>query len=469
LAIREDSRRTDIFEMTNERATLAEIPEKVTAATAYLLFFLIVLLPAATIVAGAKIVLLGVLLVLVSLGAVIKGKFELDPAVALLTCAFATFGFLLVVRGWFSGAPGATNLSGVHAVWPLVYLALIGAILRIRTFRNVETIIAAAAALTGILAVIYLLSQLNFVPAIPHFDALLPDEEAGIGFFEGYVRMNLPGINSLGFVVPFLMATIVMTSSAHRETARWKVFLWTSLLLSMFVVIVSGRRAITLDLALAPVLILFFGHFFPVVERRVLLRAFRRFAIAAVLGVFLLVLLLRPFYTINFSGFFERFFSGFDFSATSVDNSPDERRQQYFALVNEWYEHPVLGAGLGEPAYGSVRSDAMPWAYELSYLALLSQTGLLGVTVYGSGIAWIYWMAVRIFRAGGPFGEIMLPLIVGTTCFLIANATNPYLAKFDGLWTLFLPLALINRWRIAHRDTLYARVTALPIAEGTIG
>ena len=456
--------------MLNESATLTEIPEKVTAATAYLLFFLIVSLPAATIVASAKVVLLGALLVLVSLGAVIKGKFELDPGVALLTCAFATFGFLLVVRGWITGAPGATNLSGVHAVWPLVNLVLIGALLRIRTFRIMERTIVVAAALTGILAVIYLLSQLDFVPAIPHFDALLPDEEAAIGFYEGYVRMTLPGINSLGFVVPFLMATIVMKSSSPLGTPRSKIWLWTSLLLSMFVVIVSGRRAITLDLALAPILILFFGYFSPLVQRRVLMKSLRRFAITAVLGVFLVVLLLRPFYTIDFTGFFERFASGFDFSATSVDNSPDERRQQYFALVDEWLEHPVLGAGLGEPAYGSVRSDTMPWAYELSYLALLSQTGLLGVIVYGGGVAWIYWMAIRIIRAGGLFGEIMLPLIVGTTCFLIANASNPYLAKFDGLWTIFLPLALINRWRIVHRDALgVAGLSALPIGEGTSG
>jgi hypothetical protein len=27
---------------------------------------------------------------------------------------------------------------------------------------------------------------------------------------------------------------------------------------------------------------------------------------------------------------------------------------------------------------------------------------------------------------------------------LIANATNPYLLKFDGMWMFFLPLAVIN-------------------------
>ena len=77
----------------------------------------------------------------------------------------------------------------------------------------------------------------------------------------------------------------------------------------------------------------------------------------AVVGVFLVILLLRPVYTISFEGFFDRFSSGFDFSATSVDNSPDERRQQFFALLEGWYEHPVLGAGLGEPRLCGSISD----------------------------------------------------------------------------------------------------------------
>ena len=86
-----------------------------------------------------------------------------------------------------------------------------------------------------------------------------------------------------------------------------------------------------------------------------------------------------------------------------------------------------------------IRSDVMPWAYELSYLALLYQTGLVGLGIYATGIAWIYFMGVKILRSGGMFAESMLPLLVGMTCFLVANATNPYLAKFDGLWIIFLP------------------------------
>ena len=441
--------------MQNENQIATGFGEMATAGTAYLLFFLILLFPAASAVATVKMILLAVLLPLVALGAVLKGKFALDSNVAMITGFFSAFGIVLVLRGMIIGAPGASNLAGVHAFWPLVYLILIGGMLQVSTLKSLEKTIIVAAATIGTLAVAYLLSQLHVIPEIPHFDSLLPDDEATIGFYEGYVRMALPGVNSLSFLVPFLMATIVIRSSSRSARGSSKFWIWISLLLSMFVVIVSGRRATTLALFLTPILIFVFGFFAPSDERFAVMKSLRRFIVTAVVGVFLVILLLRPVYTISFEGFFDRFSSGFDFSATSVDNSPDERRQQYFALLNGWYEHPVLGAGLGEPAYGSVRSDVMPWAYELSYLALLYQIGLLGLTIYAAGIAWIYFMGIKILRRGGMFAESMLPLLVGMTCFLIANATNPYLAKFDGLWIIFFPVAVINLWLIHRRNAGY--------------
>ena len=67
-----------------------------------------------------------------------------------------------------------------------------------------------------------------------------------------------------------------------------------------------------------------------------------------------------------------------------------------------------------------------------------------------SGIIWIYWMGIRIIRKGGKLALDMIPIMVGMTCFLIANATNEYLIKFDSIWVIFLPITLINYWLIAN-------------------
>jgi len=75
----------------------------------------------------------------------------------------------------------------------------------------------------------------------------------------------------------------------------------------------------------------------------------------------------------------------------------------------------------------------------------------VGLLAYAAGVIWIYCLGTRVIKEGGILGQMMVPLLVGMTCFLIANATNPYLGKFDGLWTLFLPIAVINYWLLGYQ------------------
>jgi hypothetical protein len=137
------------------------------------------------------------------------------------------------------------------------------------------------------------------------------------------------------------------------------------------------------------------------------------------------------------------FLRGFDFSREA---SAIPRRDQLFALLRGWADAPLLGAGHGASAPGVVRAREMPWAYELSYVALLFQTGLLGFVAYASAVGWLMWMLVKVIRVGDELSLLALPVTVGMVCFLIANATNPYLAKFDYLWILFVPIGVVNYW-----------------------
>jgi hypothetical protein len=92
-----------------------------------------------------------------------------------------------------------------------------------------------------------------------------------------------------------------------------------------------------------------------------------------------------------------------------------------------------------------------PWSYELSYIALLYHTGLCGLGLYAAGVVWIFFTGWRIIRSGHPLAQRLIPVLVGTACFLIANATNPYLEKYDYMWVIFLPLAYVNLWLLRER------------------
>ena len=102
-------------------------------------------------------------------------------------------------------------------------------------------------------------------------------------------------------------------------------------------------------------------------------------------------------------------------------------------------------------------------------IPLLFHTGVLGFGAYVSGVIWIYWMGVRMIRSGDRIGLYMLPVLVGMSCFLIANATNPYLEKFDYLLVVFLPIALINFWLLArNKARVSARRPALHVSGGGV-
>jgi O-antigen ligase len=112
-----------------------------------------------------------------------------------------------------------------------------------------------------------------------------------------------------------------------------------------------------------------------------------------------------------------------------------------------WSNSPLIGQGLGASADSVVRSEEQPWAYELSYVALLFQVGLLGFIIYSSAVLWIFYAGLKIVRLRPDAAQIILPLLAGLAGLLLVNITNPYLFKFDYLWTIFLPVAAINAYR----------------------
>jgi hypothetical protein len=128
------------------------------------------------------------------------------------------------------------------------------------------------------------------------------------------------------------------------------------------------------------------------------------------------------------------------------------RRDQFLALVDGWLQQPVFGSGQGAPAPGFIRSVETPWSYELTYLALLYHTGIVGFVVYTAGLFWTFLKSRQIARTGWPQAPYLVATLVGTASFVLANATNPYLEKYDSIWVLFLPIAFINVWLIeTHR------------------
>ena len=436
-----------------DKAPLAGIGRWV-SLSGYLLFFLMLVFPLVLSLVYVKAFLFGLLLVFVGVRGVRQLYLHLHLKVIVWTLALAVVSLFFCFKGMFLGAPGAVKCTEVYVVWPLVYLVLLSGIDSMGTLKGLGKTMVLSSCFIGLFGILFSLSQLGVIPPIPYLDSLISADELSSGFGSEHVELYFPGLVSMPFLVPFLVAMIVAGPRDPDTKLGLRVWLWLALLVDLIVALLSGRRGLQLVTILAPLLTFVLGSFQPVKQRVLLRKSIGKFALIAGLGIVISVPLLHSVYPITYEGLTERFSTGWDFGASSLDDSPGARREQYFALVDGWIRDPLTGAGLGASAYGSIRSETMPWSYELYYLALLFQTGIVGFAVYTAGIVWIFWSAIKIIRAGGAYSKLLIPVVVGVSGFLIATGTNPYLARFDGIWVVFLPLAFINHWLLTPDQAL---------------
>jgi hypothetical protein len=84
------------------------------------------------------------------------------------------------------------------------------------------------------------------------------------------------------------------------------------------------------------------------------------------------------------------------------------------------------------------------WTFSGSVVAAIALL-LAAAAVAGIDLGALFGSFLQGFQPGhSEDALVIVPALMGLICFLVGNATNPYLAKFDSLWVLFLPLAILN-------------------------
>ena len=410
---------------------------------AYLLFFLMLFVP--TAYQPLKAVLIVVVLATILMEAFLTKRFAVHSTVLALTLAMSLTGLAFVNLGLLNRNPGALRVMAVYVFWPLLYLLFVAGSARVAILKGLMQVLAAATIAISIYTLLYILHSANVLPGFLYYEL---DQGQSIGFYDGHIRYALYSISSLLFLVPFLLSALVLWPRDIEPpvSRRW---LWIAFLISVPPVFLTERKILWLLVLATPFMALALRSILPVENKRATRKIARRTVLGIVgIGVVLLLVL--------------RFALNFDFAvisnligdALNLSSGTSEdvvvRKGQYVAMMSEWANSPLLGTGLGGVA-SYVRNDEQPWTYELSYVALLYHTGIIGVLIYAAGIIWTYWNSFLVIRTDRMLGLYMAPILVGTTCFLIGNATNPYLEKYDYLWVLFLPIAIINLWMLQRR------------------
>jgi O-antigen ligase len=419
--------------------------------TTYFLFFLMFVFPMVLELLYVKAAIFGLLFCLCVISTIKRGYLHLHPEILQLTLFMLFVGIFFSIEGLIAGTPGALKQAQVYVLWPLIYLILITSLKESEIIVGLQRTIIISTIFLSLYGIVHVLAILSILPG---FFMLSPfkSEVIAFGYKDGYMEMTIPGINSLAFLVPYCMAALVPWLPGTKDYPVNRKLIWAALILSLIFSLLTARKAVWLVIILSPVIIFSFRLLSDPHVR--IKRRLKENKLVAILFIFCSIVIasyvfITSIYNFDLIKIISDFFSGFSFMSK---NEP-ERYEQFFALIRGWWVHPLFGSGLGATAaqYGSIRSISSPWSYELYYLALLFQVGLVGLILYAGGVIWTYFQGYRMIKSGTSQISTIMPFFVGMTCMLIAGATNPLFIRFDGIWFFFLPLALINNWMLNRK------------------
>ncbi|MBG9582138.1 hypothetical protein ABE42_23690 [Bacillus thuringiensis] len=342
-----------------------------------------------------------------------------------------------ILLGAFRGEPGAFRVTTVYLLWPIVYLMLFSSLVHKEVIIKLFKVFIYALMVISLYSFMYVGYVLGIVP-----DALYIEFDLGqsIGFYDGFMEYALYSLSSLIFLIPFCIAGLfVWDVSFYKELNISKKSIFVITGLGLISAILSGRRALWLVVALS-IIIIFLLHL--IIEKK----NQGNFIKKAMWGVFLfliVVVCVLPILSKEINLNFLSLLNQFNFDAGH------ERNSQFEALINGWLNHPLIGNGHGAVAT-VIRSEEMPWAYELQYADILFKTGIIGFGVYSLSGIWVILKLISLAKKYSGAKMIVIPILTGLIAFLIANATNPYLLKFDYIWILLFPVGVINYYLLKN-------------------
>ena len=396
------------------------------------MFFLMMFAPAAWQFIKIPLVIISVALLL--LHYIRNIKKVMNVTVIVWFAILLSYGIIWSFIGAIKGNPGLTDTFRLNVMWVVLYALYVFYIDSIRKFNSlVNTMVWATIAIS-----IYNLAiVLSVFDVIPNVNLLLQiDDELtnAVGVHQGFIQLTSDNIGSLTFLAPFVLTLYIMSSASLSRVS--KSVLFASVILSIITVVLSGRRALWLEMLVTPFLIVIINCFS---YNKYTLKNTKNFAMFYTVAVILLITVgsFLTYYTNwDLSLFIDRFMNAFE--------SGGVRHEQAVALLKGFIESPLIGTGFGIGVPDVVRSDVRPWTYELTYVLMLYNTGILGTAFYVICIGIIYYYSILFIKYGFPDKAITSSLLVAFTCFLIANATNPYFGTYDYMWMLYLPVAYIN-------------------------
>lgn len=344
-----------------------------------------------------------------------------QPRLLIFYAALSALGLLWGVVGLVHGGNhvrGVLDAVRLYAMWSAAFVILFTLLRADEGLRIFHWALVTA----GIaIPVINALAIADFALGAGMISPATREEmELFVGFHDGYIRLSSINIGAMFLVVPYLLAKRI----TRRESEPTRGVETIALLLSILLVVVSGRRALWIVVAAAPVLVLVLAQVTALLPhlRRPARRALVGYTLVATAGGALAVTVPE---LIADTGGVEHL--------TRAFSSEDERTIQAGFLLRGYAAAPLLGSGFGAYA-GYRRSDESPWTYELTYHQMLFNLGTVGSASIAALFIVFMGMVIGNLRRAAPGDSTEFALFIAWISLLVGAYSNPYLRSFDYLF-----------------------------------
>ena len=350
-----------------------------------------------------------------------NSHFRVHNRILIFYCCVAIGGLAWSLLGLVgAGEPlGVFDNLRLYVGWSAAYLLILTLLRNDDGLRYLHTAIVISGLLIAAINLYGVYDQYADIGLLG--ESILKELRLAIGFHEGYVQITSHNIGSLLFITPYLIAVQFCGNTERLNGKMTKL----SLLACVVVSALSGRRALWLCVGLTPLIIGLLAVSSNSL-RAIKPPAQKLIALMACGLVFALIVMIATNTQPGKSGIIvlDRLSDAF--------SSEDERTIQSGYLVSAFMDRPLFGSGFGTYA-GYLRSDDFPWLYELTYLQLLFNCGLVGLLYWGTLGGTYFFLAGRVIRDSMDQTGQPLCLIVGVCGFLLGAYSNPYLGSFDFL------------------------------------
>lgn len=338
---------------------------------------------------------------------------------------------LFVLIGILNNNIGVWRTLPVNLIWPILYfIILLDARLYVG-LNDIELIFKISLAII-IFYVLIFYSNILFGSSISINQKLIqlnfdPNDSVATAY-----QIAMPAATSLFFLVPFFISKVLISE-------KKKLSDYLLLTFGVLISFATGRRALILLTIFSPLMILMLSFVLPYRNKVIINRVLKMFLIIFLL-MSVVVAILEKNKIIDTTFIINKTITYFIPSKSGLENGAIIRNAQKNALIDKWKQRPILGFGYGASVENYIRNEKTSWAYELTYIAKLMNTGIIGVSIY---LFFISFLFINLFFRLKDDYVFYLSSIAGFIAVLVANGSNPYLDSFEYMWMIYFQIFVI--------------------------